>query len=58
MIVGSYWREIDDFYANRDLDNRNSTEKLIRDFDLTPSGSIEKTHYSNPNLVRKVIWFD
>jgi len=58
MILGPYWREKDDSSTKRYLDGRDITEKLIPEFGLSPTGYIEKTHYNNPNRIRKAMWFD
>ena len=58
MIMGPYWVDINDTSQHRFLDSRDITEKLIRDFGLSPTGYFEKTHYSKSNMIRKAIWFD
>lgn len=47
MIVGPYWYE-----------NEDSKQKTFQNYGVLPTGYVEKTHYSKPNMKRKVMWID
>ena len=50
MILGPCW------YDNED--SRYKGIKKLLDSGISPSGYIEKTHYKNPNMLRRAVWFD
>ena len=58
MILGPYWYENDNIINNMDLDNRYSSEKIVSELGIKPSGFIIKTHYNKPNIFRKALFFD
>ena len=47
FIIGPYW------YENEDI-----VLKGLLSWGYTPTGYAEKTHYTKPNVLRKVIWVD
>ena len=47
FIIGPYW------YKNED-----TVLKGLLSWGYSPTGYSEKTHYDNPNMLRKVIWVD
>ncbi|MCL2772003.1 MAG: class I SAM-dependent methyltransferase [Oscillospiraceae bacterium] len=48
MIVGPYW------YENEDT----AEKQIIDNVGMPPAGYAIKTHYSKPDMLRKVMWFD
>ena len=48
MIIRPYW------YKNEDLNEK----RIVEYIGMSPTGYMEKTHYNNPNLIRKLLWFD
>ena len=50
MILGPAW------YDNED--SRYKGIKKLLDSGISPSGYIEKTHYKNPSMLRRAVWFD
>ncbi|HOP12297.1 MAG TPA: methyltransferase domain-containing protein [Oscillospiraceae bacterium] len=50
LILGPSWCDNDD-------SRYKGIQKLL-DSGITPNGYIEKTHYKNPNRVRRAVWFD
>lgn len=50
LILGPVWCDSGD-------SRFKSVDKLLAS-GITPSGYIEKTHYKNPNKLRKALWFD
>lgn len=50
MILGPYWCNSED--------SRYKGIKKLLDSGISPNGYIEKTHYKNPNRLRKAVWFD
>jgi len=48
VIICPYWYENEDAWG----------KQIIDDVGRPPTGYIIKTHYSKPNLIRKVMWFD
>jgi hypothetical protein len=47
LIIGPYWYE-----------NEDCIYKKLLEWGILPTGYIEKTHYKNPNMIRKAIWID
>ena len=50
MILGPSWCDSED--------SRYKSIKKLLDSGIAPSGYIEKTHYKNPNRLRRAVWFD
>jgi len=50
LILGPTWSDSDD-------SRYKGVQKLL-DSGIIPTGYIEKTHYNNPNRLRRAIWFD
>jgi len=48
MIIAPYW-----------YDNEDTKEaQIIYEVGMQPAGYLVKSHYSKPNMFRKVVWFD
>lgn len=50
MILGPSWCDNED--------SRYKGIKKLLDTGISPNGYIEKTHYKNPNRLRRAVWFD
>lgn len=50
LILGPVWCD--------DGDSRSKSIKKLLDLGISPSGYVEKTHYKNPNRLRRAVWFD
>jgi len=51
LILGPVWLDFS-------LDSRYLSMERLLASGVTPTGYVEKTHYSRPNMIRKAIWFD
>jgi SAM-dependent methyltransferase len=51
MFIGPYWND-------EAIDSRCTSVKKLLATGITPSGYLEKTHYSNPHMILKLLWFD